>query len=88
MIYRLVISDDVKKQLKKMDKHLALMLAKDMKKKLDYISNPRQFGKSLSGEFKGLWRYRIGNYRIICNIIDNELIIVAIQIGHRKGIYK
>lgn len=54
MNYRLVISDDVKKQLKKMDKHIALMLAKDMKKQLDNLTNPRQIGKALTGQYKGL----------------------------------
>lgn len=88
MSYRLVLSDDVKKQLKKMDKHVGLMLAKDMKKRLDGLVNPRQIGKALTGQFKGLWRYRVGNYRIICNIQDDKLIILALEIGHRKEIYK
>ncbi len=88
MTYKLVISDDVKKQLKKMDKYVALMLAKDIKKQLDNLSNPRQLGKALTGQYKGLWRYRIGNYRVICDIIDNELVTLAISIGHRKDIYK
>lgn len=45
MTYRLVVSDKVKKQLKKMDKHVRLMLAKDMKKHLDGVENPRQMEK-------------------------------------------
>jgi mRNA interferase RelE/StbE len=88
LTYRLVISDDVKKQLKKMDKHVGLMLAKEMKKRLDDLSNPRQLGKALTGQYKGLWRYRIGNYRIISNIVDDELVIIALEVGHRKQIYK
>lgn len=68
MTYKLVISDDVKKQL-------------------DNLSNPRQLGKALTGQYKGLWRYRIGNYRVICDIIDDELVTLAISIGHRKDIY-
>ncbi len=88
MTYRLVVSDKVKKQLKKMAKHVRLMLAKDMKKHLDGVENPRQMGKVLTGQFKGLWRYRIGNYRVICDIIDDDLIILAIEVGHRKDIYK
>ncbi|MDY4034333.1 type II toxin-antitoxin system RelE family toxin [Streptococcus dysgalactiae] len=88
MTYKLVISDDVKKQLKKMDKYVALMLAKDMKKQLDNLSNPRQIGKALTGQYKGLWRYRIGNYRVVCDIIDNELVTITLEVGHRKDIYK
>ncbi|MBF0819037.1 type II toxin-antitoxin system RelE family toxin [Streptococcus acidominimus] len=88
MSYKLVISESVRKQLKKMDKHVGLMLAKDMKKRLDGLTNPRQLGKALTGKFKGLWRYRVGTYRIICDIQDDKLIILAIEIGHRKEIYK
>lgn len=88
MTYKLVVSDEVEKQLKKMDKHVGLMLAKDMKKRLDGLNNPRQFGKALTGQYKGLWRYRVGNYRVICDIVDNEMIILALEVGHRKEIYK
>lgn len=88
MSYRLVISDEVKKQLKKMDRHVGLMLAKDLKKRLDGLENPRQHGKALTGQYKGLWRYRLGNYRVICDIIDNDLVILALEVGHRKEIYK
>lgn len=52
------------------------------------LDNPRQHGKALEGKFKGLWRYRVGNYRIICDIRDNELVIIAVEIGHRSKVYK
>ena len=87
MTYRLVVSENVRKKIKKMDKHLGLMLAKDMKSKLDSLEDPRRFGKALKGDHKGLWRYRIGAYRVICDIRDDELIVLAIDIGHRKNIY-
>ncbi|WP_338024818.1 type II toxin-antitoxin system RelE/ParE family toxin [Anaerococcus marasmi] len=64
------------------------MLAKDMKSKLDGLENYRSIGKALVGQYKGLWRYRIGSYRVICDIRDDELIVLAIDIGHRKEIYK
>lgn len=88
MSYKLVLTDDIKKQIKKMDKHIGLMLAKDMKKRLDGLENPRQLGKALTGQFKGLWRYRIGDYRVIADIRDSELIILALEVGHRKEVYK
>lgn len=87
MIYRLVVSENVRKKIKKMDKHLGLMLAKDMKSKLGRLEDPRRLGKALKGDHKGLWRYRIGAYRVICDIRDDELIVLAIDIGHRKNIY-
>lgn len=54
---------------------------------LQTMKNPREKGKALAGNLNGLWRYRIGNYRLICDIDDDELIIYALKIGHRKGIY-
>ncbi len=52
-------------------------------------NNPRSYGKALQGKkYAGLWRYRIGDYRLICQIKDNELIILVLEIGHRKDIYK
>jgi mRNA interferase RelE/StbE len=51
--------------------------------------NPRLHGKALQGKrYAGLWRYRIGDYRLICQIKDSELIILLLEIGHRKDIYK
>lgn len=88
MTYKLLISDDVSRKIKKMDKHLALMLTREMKAKLDGLENPRSIGKALVGQYKGLWRYRIGTYRVICDIRDDELIVLAIDVGHRKNIYK
>lgn len=52
------------------------------------MANPRSSGKALQGEFKGLWRYRIGDYRVICQIKDKELVILVIDLAHRKDIYK
>jgi len=56
--------------------------------KLVESDNPRVSGKALQGSLKGLWRYRVGDYRLICQIKDDELIILFVEIGHRKNIYK
>ncbi len=58
-----------------------------IKNTLPQLENPRSTGKSLQGEFKGLWRYRVGDYRLVCDIQDSELTILVIHIGHRKDIY-
>lgn len=51
--------------------------------------NPRLYGKALQGKkYTGLWRYRVGDYRLICQIKDDELVILFLEIGHRKDIYK
>ena len=55
---------------------------------LELQGSPRQQGKALTGKYKGLWRYRVGDYRIICDIQDNQLIILVLELGHRKEVYK
>jgi len=60
-------------------------------KLIDYLekiaSNPEAFGKPLSNNLKGFWRYRVGDYRIICDLRKQELIVLVIDIGHRSKIY-
>ena len=71
--------------LYKADKKTLLQI----RKKLEFFSqNPRQFGKPLAGNKQGLWRYRVGNYRILCHLKDSICVILALEIGHRKDVYE
>lgn len=54
---------------------------------LQTIENPRDRGKGLVGDLSGMWRYRVGDYRIICHIDNGELLITALEIGHRREVY-
>lgn len=57
--------------------------------RLSETDNPRSHGKALQGKhYAGLWRYRVGDYRLICQIKDSELIILLLELGHRKDVYK
>ncbi|HEY5793291.1 MAG TPA: type II toxin-antitoxin system RelE/ParE family toxin [Chthoniobacterales bacterium] len=51
-------------------------------------SDPRRFGKGLKADLAGLWRYRVGDYRILCQIRDRELLVLVVAAGHRKNIYE
>lgn len=51
------------------------------------LNDPRSKGKSLKGKLSNYWRYRVGDYRLICDINDSEIIITVVRIGHRKDIY-
>lgn len=60
-----------------------------LKQRLATTSDPRQLGKALTGkELEGLWRYRVGDFRLICDIEDARLIVLVIEIGHRREIYR
>ena len=87
MKYRVELTKQVKKDLKKLDKYTASILISWMKKNLDGCIDPHRYGKSLTGNHKGKWRYRIGNYRLICNIQDDKILILVLSIGHRREVY-
>ncbi len=63
------------------------MITQYLRKRIEPLDDPRQLGKSLKGELSNLWRYRVGDYRLICEINENELIVLVVRVGHRKGIY-
>ena len=70
----------------KLDKPIQRQIASEIDKILAN-DNPRQSGKALTGELSGLWRYRAGDYRIVCEIQDKVLMILVIRVAHRKDIY-
>ncbi|MDY2842996.1 MAG: type II toxin-antitoxin system RelE/ParE family toxin [Treponema sp.] len=83
---KIVYTEKVLKQLKKLDKSVSSRIV-DYMDEVAKLEAPRSRGKSLVGNLIGLWRYRVGDYRILCRIIDDELVIMVVEIGHRKGIY-
>ena len=76
------------KNLKKMDSRTARIIMAWLNKNLVDCENPFLYGKPLKGSQKEKWRYRIGDYRLICNINEEEIIILVLQVGHRRDIYK
>lgn len=83
---RVVFTDNAEKQFLKLDKPIQKQIQKFILK-LQTLENPRERGKSLVGNLIGFWRYRVGDYRLLCRIIDQELIISVVEIGHRREIY-
>lgn len=88
MKYTFYTSSDFDKQFKKLDKSVQRTINKWIQSHLINTENPYASGKALTGNFKGYWRYRIGSYRLLVKIVDNECIIIAIDIDHRSVIYK
>ena len=86
-MYTLKYSERAMKQLSKLDKSTQKLILTWVAKNLENCDNPRIKGKGLTGNRSGEWRYRVGNYRIIYDIRDKELIILALSIGHRRNIY-
>ena len=76
------------KQLSKMDAGVRRIIVAWLLKHIDGCEDPRAFGKGLTANRSGEWRYRIGDYRVLCEIRDDDLIVLAIEIGHRRDSYK
>ena len=87
MKYRVEFTKDALKQLKKMDKPSAALILGWIRKNLEGCENPRVYGRSLTANRKGQWRYRVGDYRIIAEILEDKIVVLVLNIGHRRDVY-
>lgn len=87
MKYTVTFTKDALKQLKKMDKVTSSLILGWIRKNLEGCENPRAHGKGLTANRSGQWRYRVGDYRIITEIQDDKVVILVLNIGHRRDIY-
>ena len=88
MTYHVVFSDQALKDLKKLDKHTSMMILGWIRKNLEGCSDPRQKGKGLTANRSGQWRYRIGDFRLLTEIQEDKIVILVLNVGHRRDIYK
>jgi len=82
------IDSFAEKQLRKLDRPVQKRLLDWLFDRLEGCKNPRHFGEPLRGDLAGLWRYRVGDFRIICEIQDEKLVVLALAVGHRREIYQ
>lgn len=87
-MYQIKILESVEKKLSKLDKTTLRVIKNWIIKNLVDTDNPRKTGKVLKGKLSGIWRYRIGDYRLFAKIEDNIMTIFLIDIGHRRDMYK
>lgn len=86
--YRVETTERFDREFKKLDRYTQRMMKAWIEKHLIGCSDPRQNDKGLTANRSGQWRYRIGDYRMICLIEDDRLVILALTIGHRRDVYK
>ena len=86
-MYHVEFSKLALKQLKKLDKPTAALIVGWVRKNLEGVDDPRVHGKGLTSNKSGQWRYRVGDYRIIAEIIEAEIVVLVLEVGHRKDIY-
>jgi mRNA interferase RelE/StbE len=89
LAWQIKLSDSAIKSLSKLDKQIAARIIKFLRERIATLEDPRGTGKALTGAiFGSYWRYRVGDYRLICDIQDGELCILVIEVGNRKEIYQ
>jgi mRNA interferase RelE/StbE len=88
MGYHVKLEKKFEKQFQKLDSSIQRKIAKWLKQHIEGIENPRLLGKSLEGDFKTLWRYRVGKYRIIADIQDDNFVVLVIKAGKRNDVYQ
>lgn len=87
LLWRIEFSDTAQKQFVKLDNPLQVRIENFLRLRLATLPEPKILGKQLTGKWRPLWRFRVGDYRIIADILDQQLVIQIIQIGHRREIY-
>lgn len=87
MAWRIEIDKDVQRAMKKLDRQVAKRITSKLRE-ISRLEDPRSMGKALVGNLAGLWRYRVGDYRIVCDIEDDVLLVLVVDIAHRKEVYK
>lgn len=84
-VYR--FDDRALKELRKLGKKAQRDIIAYLDERITGEGDPRRFGKGLKADLVGLWRYRVGDYRVLCQIRDGELLILVVAVGHRRDVY-
>ena len=89
MAWKVEFSIEANRELDKLDAQHAKRILKFLRERIAKLEDPRSLGKPLQGSRLGeFWRYRVGDYRLICKIEDDRLLVLVLRSGHRKEIYR
>jgi mRNA interferase RelE/StbE len=87
MRWTIEFDDQAERDLAKLDRSMQRRISRYLDERIASSSDPRSFGHALTHELAGTWRYRVGDYRILCRFEDDKLVILVIAVGHRSVIY-
>jgi mRNA interferase RelE/StbE len=86
--WRIEIARTAEKQILKLDRAAQKAIQRFLRERLAGAHDPRQWGRALQGDKQGLWRYRVGEYRLICDIQDERITVLVLEVGNRKDVYR
>jgi len=87
MAWKIDLSSSALKQLRKLDKPVANRILKFLRGRIEKLDDPRKIGERLQGPLGDFWKYRVGDYRVICSLQDEKLVVWVVRIGHRSEVY-
>jgi mRNA interferase RelE/StbE len=87
MAWKIDLSSNALKQLRKLDKPIANRILKFLRDRVGKLDDPRKIGERLQGPLGDFWKYRVGDYRVICSMQDDKLVVWVVRIGHRSEVY-
>ncbi len=88
MTWKVEFDDRALKELRKLDPPVQRQILHFLRQRVATPESPKRFGKPLSGDRLGLWRYRVGSYRLICRIEEDRVLVLVLAVGHRKDVYR
>jgi mRNA interferase RelE/StbE len=88
LAWQIEFTPEAEKQLSKIDRQSAKRIINFLSERIAPVEDPRTAGKALKGVLREFWRYRVGNYRIICKIEDDRLLILVVRVAHRSEVYR
>jgi mRNA interferase RelE/StbE len=88
MAWKVDLSPTALKQLGKLDKSVSGRILNFLRERVEKLDDPRQIGQRLQGTLSEFWKYRVGDYRLICSLEDDRFVVLVLRIGHRREVYK
>lgn len=88
MTWKVESDDRARRELRALDENVQARILRYLREYIATGEDPRRFGRSLRGDKAGLWRYRVGDYRLICDINDGDEVILVLRVAHRSGVYR
>lgn len=89
MAWKIEFSEGAKKNLAKLDRQAAIRILKFLSERVAQLEDPRSLGEALKGSSLGdFWKYRVGDWRIICTIEDAEIVVCVLRVGNRREVYR
>jgi mRNA interferase RelE/StbE len=87
-VWRVEFDRAADRDLRKLGAEAEREITRYLRERIATAADPRRFGHALTGDLKGLWRYRIGDYRVVAAIEDDRFVVLVVTVGHRREVYR